>query len=333
MNGRWVAASFALLVLVAVADYVTGYELWFHLFYLIPVSVVTWMRGWRGGALMSVLSVVGSFYGDLASGLQFSSGLVPWWNLLILLGFYLAMVVALERLRRALRDLEWRVKARTADLRREMDERERLEGALIEAIEREQRRIGHDLHDSLCQHLTGSALAGQVLSERLEVKDGESAAAAAQLVGMIEEGIDLARSLARGLAPVELDMQGLMAALRELAHRTGLGGRVMCELEMPEPVFLNEPRVITQLFRIAQEAVRNAVRHSGAERIVIGLHQAGEKLVMNVTDDGVGLPEVWPTEGMGLNIMKHRAEMIGAEILIERASKGTKVEVSVAAGG
>jgi len=317
----------AAVLLVAAADYVTGYELWFSIFYLVPVSMVTWFTGWRAGLGYSVLSVVCSLAGDLASGARFSSAFVPWWNVLISLSFYMAMVLALTRLRASHQELEKRVRERTAALRAEMVERERLEAALIEVSEREQRRIGHDLHDSLCQHLTGTALAGQVLSEKLSGRAPEEAADAGRLVGMIEEGIGMARSLARGLAPVELDMQGLMAALRELAQRTSLRGRLECRLEMPEPVLLNDARATTQLFRIAQEAVGNAMRHSGARNIIIGLRQREDGIEMTVEDDGKGLPENIEGGGMGLSIMRHRAEMIGAAFAIERLKHGTRVRV------
>jgi signal transduction histidine kinase len=317
----------AILVLVAAADYLTGYELWFSIFYLIPVSLVTWRISWQLGLAFSIVSVLGSLAGDLASGARFSSGIVPWWNVLISLSFYLAMVATLSRLRTSHRELERRVQDRTADLRREIQQKEQLEAALLEVTEREQRRIGHDLHDSLCQHLTGTALAGQVLSENLARSSPQYASAASHLVGMIEDGIDLARSLARGLAPVELDMQGLMAALRELAHRTTVNGRINCLLDLPQPVLLNDSRATTQLFRIAQEAVRNAVRHSQAHRIRIGLHQLATGITMTVEDDGIGLSSPINGVGMGLHIMRHRADMIGASFAITRLPSGTRITV------
>lgn len=330
---RWLLLPLAALMLVAAADYLTGYELWFSIFYLVPVSAVTWTAGWRAGLGFSVVSVLCSLTGDLASGARFSNAFVPWWNVLISLSFYMAMVVALLRLRASHQQLEHRVRERTSELRAEMAERERLEAALIEVSEREQRRIGHDLHDSLCQHLTGTALAGQVLCEKLAGRAPEEAVDADRLVGMIEEGIGMARSLARGLAPVELDMQGLMAALRELAQRTSLRGRLECRLEMPEPVLLNDARATTQLFRIAQEAVGNAMRHSGARHVVIGLLQRDDGIEMSVQDDGKGLPETLEGGGMGLSIMRHRAEMIGAAFDIERLERGTRVRVRTRLAG
>lgn len=330
---RWLAPALAALLLVAGADYLTGYELWFSIFYLLPVSVATWFVGWWAGLGFSAVSVGCSLMGDLASGAHFSSTFVPWWNVLISLSFYTAMVSVLARLRSTQQQLERRVHERTAALRAEMAERERLEVALIEVSEREQRRIGHDLHDSLCQHLTGTALAGQVLCEKLVERAPEQAGDADRLVGMIEEGIGMARSLARGLAPVELDMQGLMAALRELAQRTSLRERLECRLEMPAPVLLQDARATTQLFRIAQEAVGNAMRHSSARHIRIGLQQRDDGIEMTVEDDGKGLPQKIEGGGMGLSIMRHRAEMIGAAFDIERLARGTRVRVRMRPAG
>lgn len=322
------------LMLVAVADYLTGYELLFSIFYLLAVSLATWFAGWRSGVLMSVVSVVCSLTGDLASGAKYSGLFVPWWNMLIGLSFYLVMVIMLTKLRSSQQDLEGRVKERTRALQSEMKERERLEAALLEISENEQRRIGHDLHDSLCQHLTGTALAAQVLSEGLAARKVAEAASAEHLVGMIEEGIDLARSLARGLAPAELNTESLMVALRELAHTTSSHSSMTCRLELPEPVLLNDSRATTQLFRIAQEAVRNAIRHSLASQILIGLSPAGAGVLMTVADDGIGMPAMPASGGgMGLNIMRYRAAMIGASLVIENLTPGTRITVCTAEPG
>ena len=324
----WLTASLLWLAGVAAADYLTGFELWFLFFYLVSVSVATWTTGWGAGLLLSVLSVGVSLAGDLASGARYANALVPWWNALIALSFYLAMVAALTFLRASRDQLERRVQERTRELRHEIAERERLERALLEVSEREQRRIGHDLHDSLCQHLTGTALAGQVLREKLVARDLDEARDAERLVGMVEDGIGLARSLARGLAPVELDTQGLMAALRELARTTSAHSPLSCRLDLPDPVLLNDPEATTQLFRIAQEAVRNAVRHSRGREVIIGLHQNRLGVRITIQDDGVGLSQVVPDSGgMGLSIMRHRAAMIGAAFAVECLERGTRVSV------
>lgn len=326
---KWLTTAFVLLPCVTVVDFVTGFEFQYSIFYLVPIYLTTWFSGWRLGVAVSLTSVLFSLIGDRASGAHYINGLVPWWNCVIALSFYLAMVWTLNRLRQFQRQLEARVLERTAALREEIQERKSLEEALMEVSEREQRRIGHDLHDSLCQHLTSAALAGQVLGEKLRQKQLDEAADSDQLVGIIEDGIDMARSLARGLAPVELDVLGLTAALRELARTTTLRARIVCVLEATaEEAWLDDSEAVTHLFRIAQEAVNNAVRHSGASRITISLQHEPDGLQMSVEDDGKGLPASSArASGMGLHIMRHRSSMIGARYEARAMKKGTRVSV------
>ena len=200
---RWILILVALLVLalVGIVDYLTGFTILFSAFYLLEVGLAAWFVGRAFGMVMSVLSVIVSIGGDMAAGARYEHPFIPMWNALILLALYFIIVWLLTRLRSFQRELEAKVRHRTVALEREMSERRRLEEELLQISEREQRRIGHDLHDSLCQHLTATALAGQVLTERLGGKTLPEAADASRVVEMVEEGIDLARNLARGLVP------------------------------------------------------------------------------------------------------------------------------------
>lgn len=320
------------LFLVALVDYATGFELQFSIFYLLPIGFSVWHQGWKSASVFTLLAVLFSLLGDIASGIEFSSQFVPWWNVVIATGFYFTVVVVLHRLKLAQENLEARVVDRTASLQVEVRKREELEHALIDASEREQRRIGHDLHDSLCQHLTGAALAAQVLHGKIEAGIKPETKDSEQVVRLVEEGIDLSRSLARGLAPVELDSQGIAAALRALAERTTANTPFHCELHLPQLVLLNDTQVTTHLFRIAQEAVRNAVKHSRGRSILITLMQDSARTTMIIEDDGEGLPAgLASATGMGLHIMRHRASLISAEFLIERLPQGTRITVRTAA--
>lgn len=317
-----------LFVGVAVADFWTGYELWFSIFYLGFIGWSAWHLGPVQGVLVAAASVVCSLTGDLASGVKYTSSFVPWWNVLISLCFYLAVVWILLRLKASQQSLETLVDERTAALRQEMAERERLERALLEVSEREQRRIGHELHDSLCQHLTGTAMAAQVLGLQLSAAGHKEAAAADQVVTMVEEGIDLSRSLARGLAPLELDAEGLVEAVRELAVTTSARGLIHCRVEVKGALKVGRSDAATQLFRIAQEAVHNAVKHAKAKHIGIVLAQDPSGVCLQVNDDGVGLSDSWAEQGgMGLHIMRYRAAMVGAIFEIHTLPVGTSVSV------
>ena len=323
-----ILAGLAVLAFIGVVDYVTGFELFFSVFYLLEVGLAAWFVGPWFGLLMSVLSVIVWIGGDLAAGAHYSNLVVPIWNAVILMVFYFIVVWLLTRLRSLHRELEDRVRDRTRALTREMTERQRLEEEILRVSEREQRRIGHDLHDSLCQHLTATALAGQVLGERLAAKSLPEAADASKVVTLVEDGIELARNLARGLYPVEMEAEGLMAAFQELASTITKAAKVRCVFECDKPVLIHDDAIATHLYRITKEAVRNAIRHSKAKRIGINLSEDGSITRLTIEDDGIGMPEeLHPTDGLGVRIMAHRAAMIGGTFAIEPAPTGGTIVV------
>jgi signal transduction histidine kinase len=220
---RGAAGYLAALAAIGLVDYLTGSEIMFSVFYLLVIGGATWRLGRGFGLALSVLSVMVWVGGDLAAGARYSNPLIHVWNALILLVFYCVVVWLLASLRSLHLELEARVEQRTQALRREMAERQRLEESILQRGEREQRQMGHDLHDNLCQHLTATALAGQVLEERLAARSLPEAADATKIVALVEEGIDLARNVARGLYPVEMEAEGLMTAFRELARQRSQG--------------------------------------------------------------------------------------------------------------
>lgn len=321
-----VLVTLLIVIVVGVVDYVTGWELSFSVFYLLAVGLATWFVGTQFAIFISVLSVAVSLGGDLANGGRYSSGLVPFWNASIVLGFYFVVVALLAKLRGLYGQLEARVKERTRALTEEMAERERVERELLDISEREQQRIGHDLHDSLGQHLTGVALAGQVLKEKLATRGVPEAADATHVVELAEQGIALSRKLAKGLHPVEMGAEGLMQALEELAANSGDLFRISCRFECDSPVLIRETTTSGHLYRIAQEAISNAVKHGKARNISVQLETLDEGIALRVRDDGIGLPEPLPrTAGMGLRIMAHRASMIGASFSARRQDTGGTV--------
>jgi signal transduction histidine kinase len=312
------ATGLVVLVVIGVVDYLTGFEVLFSAFYLLEVGLAAWFVGKGFGLVMSVLSVLVWIGGDVAAGAHYSRPFVPIWNALILLAVYFSVVWLLTSLRRLHNDLESKVRQRTAALTQEMTERARLEKELVEVSEGEQRRFGHDLHDNLCQHLTGTALAGQVLVGKLAARELPEEADANEVVKLVEDGITLARNLARGIYPVEVAAEGLMAALGELAANIGKASKTVCVFECDPPVLIQDAAIGTQLYRIAQEAISNAIRHGKAKRLGITLSRHGGVIVLTVEDDGTGLPESWQKgPGLGTRIMAHRAGMIGGEIALE----------------
>ena len=324
-RSRIVSSALACVVVavIGVVDYLTGHEISFSVFYLLGVALAVWFVGKGFGVFISVCSVAIWVAGDIASGARFSSPLIPIWNALILLSFYLVVVWLLARLRSFQQQLEAQVRQRTAALTDEMAERERLERELLEISEREQRRIGQDLHDGLCQHLTGATLAGQVLEEKLAALNLPMAADANGVVALVEEGINLSRKLAKGLYPVEMEADGLMLALEEYAATSSKLFKVSCRYECDLPVLIHDPATAGHLYRIAQEAVGNAIKHGKAKKILIRLDASEESTLLSIQDDGDGLPDPLPKKrGMGLRIMAHRSAMIGGNFNARRDDNG-----------
>jgi signal transduction histidine kinase len=322
-------ACLAAVALIGFVDYRTGFEISFTVFYLIVVGFATWFVGRGFGLFLSLFSVTVAIAGDLKAGARYSTSFIPIWNAAILTASYAIVVWLLSALRTLQRELEDRVLQRTEALTQEIGERERLEKEILEVGEKERRRIGRDLHDSLCQHLTGTALAGQVLEEKLAARSLAEAADASKVVELVENGITMARDLARGIYPVEVDAEVLMAAFEELAVNTSKWSRTSCVFECDTPpVLVHETSTASHLYRIAQEAVLNAIRHGRAGRIVISLSDRAGRLSLSVEDDGIGLPEDW-RQGLGTRIMAHRAAMIGADFSIEpNPTGGTFVKCS-----
>lgn len=325
-------ASIGLVIWIGYLDYVTGYETSFFLFYLIPVVFALRFVGVYFAVFISLLSGIVWVISNTADGMTYANWLVPVWNTTQRITFYIG-VVGLLTMRKK---LEARVRQRTAALTHEMQERGRLEKELLESSEREQRRIGQDLHDSLCQHLTATVLAGQVLGQKLADKSLPEAAAANHVVGLVEEAIELTRTLARSLHPVEMQSEGLMRGFEELAASTSERFKISCKFECPNEVLLQDAAVNTHLYRIAQEAITNAIRHGKARHIAIRLDtSADQSVTLAVTDDGTGLPENGQNKaGMGLHIMAYRAGMVGAAFDIKRLPvRGTCVTCTLSQAG
>jgi len=326
-----IGTSLVIVAAVGLLDYLTGYELSCATFYLVAVALATWYVGEPFGVLISVLSLTASVVSDVAAGAHYSRPLIPVWNATLTLTSYLVVVWLLGSLRSLHKELEERVRQRTAALTEEMAEKQRLEQQILEISERERRAIGRDLHDSLGQHLTATALAGQVLEEKLTARSLPEASDARKVVDLIENGVELTRSLARGLHPLEISADGFVTSLGELAVIVSDRFNVDCQCECEQPVPINDGTMATHLYRIAQEAVTNAVKHGHPRHIWIRLSRSGTGTHLAVTDDGDGLPEPLPkTDGMGLRIMAHRANIVGGTFVISQgATRGTIVTCTI----
>jgi len=220
--------------------------------------------------------------------------------------------------------------------------RKELEQEILEISNREQRRLGSDLHDGLGQELTGLSLMMKGLEVQLEREHSAHLTQVTKINELIALTIQNTRSLARGLAPVNLERGGIREALRQLAARCTdvYGLACVFEYQQADISSLNEA-LATQVYRIAQEATTNAARHAQATSIQIELRTTGRRLYLCVTDDGIGIQKPTPKQldnnashkmtnhgGLGMKIMEYRARTMGGHISFERLKRGTRVALS-----
>ncbi len=217
---------------------------------------------------------------------------------------------------------------------RDASERRRLEREILDISEQERQRIGRDLHDGLGSHLTGLAMRLQALARGAAAGRVVPPKDLEELAELVEEGSEQARALSRGLNPVKLEVEGLPAALQELAAGIETISGVRCSFERTTELPALPDAVAVQLYRIAQEAAGNAARHARANHISIRLGVEGGRLALAVRDDGVGMPEqIDAGRGMGLHIMPYRAHRIGAVFTVGRLRRGTLVSCALPLDG
>ncbi|MCW1924944.1 sensor histidine kinase [Luteolibacter arcticus] len=319
-----VIGSLALLI-IGVIDTRIEPQLGSAFFYMLPVLLVTRHAGTRTSIIFSILATGVSLYADLQTSGPAVPTYVPYWNAALRCGVLMVAVLLLISLRKLNGTLEARVHDRTARLEDEVKNRLKLERRILDAKESEQARIGQDLHDGLCQQLVATAFSAALLQRSLEEKSAPEAADAERIAKSIDESIGQARDIAKGLHPVPLEEEGLETALRDLARSTSKHTGIRCTAEVSgKPSHLDKAASI-HLYRIAQEALNNAVKHSAASSIAIRFATFGDDFELAVEDNGHGMIRGTRTNGgggMGLHIMDYRARAIGAELDISPGKDG-----------
>lgn len=417
-------------------DWLTGPEISLSAFYLPPIAAVAWFSGRGSAVLVASLAALTWYFAEVASSAVYSSPLIPFWNALIRLIFFLstALLTAEVRIRksteaelRAQRNilssvlnsmgdgvlvvgndnnvitfnpaaaeifskttlganaLDWlkvvkillqpaisaidpfssadspqrapygtrevSLKASEGhDFRRlaltalhlvsedgkgagsvmviaDLTTQRQLEKQISQVIEREQRRIGQDLHDGVCQHLVGVAFASASLQAGLEDLGLHShAVSAGEIATLINIGIGQARGLAHGLYPVGLE-EGLETALSALATNMQKRSGIECRFEQHGQDFQLDPESAVHLYRIAQESVNNALSHASATSILISLSHSDQELELRIRDDGEGIrADPSTVNGIGHHIMRHRANILGGKLeVFSELGKGTSV--------
>jgi two-component system, LuxR family, sensor kinase FixL len=209
---------------------------------------------------------------------------------------------------------------------RDVTDHEILEKEVVESSSRVQMRIGQDIHDGLGQHLTGITFLSRALEKNLASKGLPEAAEAAEISKLVIEALSQTRNLARGLFPVEVESTRLCQSFRELANTAEQLFQVSCTVECDVNLVVSNKNASTHLFRLAQEAINNAVKHGKAHRVSIMLGTLDENAVLRIIDDGVGFPPEGPRRtGLGLRIMTYRAQKVGGTLQIHPGQQGGTV--------
>ena len=201
-------------------------------------------------------------------------------------------------------------------------DRQRLEAEIVRIGEAERRRLGAELHDGLCQHLTAALLNCSAMEQRRKAAAAD-AAEWTRLRGMLAESIGMAYDVAKGLCPTDLDPELLRPALERLCRETREHHGLACRLQADGEVDIRNPELALHLYRIAREAVANSVKHARCTRITVALARAAGGLALRVTDDGPEtVPGAVPAAGLGLGILKHRARLIGGTLHVAGGPDG-----------
>ena len=349
--GAWGLVGLVLLALLGAIDYLTGPDVSLSLFYLVPISIVTWRANRTAGLIISVASAVTWFIADMLLGMNRSGLFVGFWNGAIRLGFFVIVTMLLSTVKASRADLEDKVKARTAELTDEIAERKKIEASLersreelralsarLQSVrEEESTRIAREVHDQVGQALTSLNVDLMWVQNRLRRKSEENSRDQIEerlnlMVDLLEETGETVQRIAEELRPGLLDDLGLLAAIEwqteQFQNRTGIHCDLKCETAQ---IQLDQSRS-TALFRIFQEILTNVARHSAADHLYVSMQQAQGAVVMEVRDNGKGISEdqVANLKSLGLLGMRERAIAAGGEVTFHgEAGKGTTVRVRV----
>jgi signal transduction histidine kinase len=322
---RLVSAGIIALLIAAigVVDYFSGAHVSLRPVYYVPITMTLVWLGWGAATGVSIACVAVWLVSDTFARSPTTAGMAGFWNALIGLVTFLIVVWTLQVLLSLYREMERRVAERTASLEAALREQETLRREIIEVGARERNAVGRELHDGLCQHLTATALATQLLADRLGAQGLPVADNARKIVGLMQDGITQSRQLASGLLLDAIAPERLAAELRDLAGAVSRQSAAGCRFEQSGEPRAPDAAAAAQLLRVAQEAARNAVKHAKATRITIALAGDARELRLDVIDDGGGLPPFEQRDGgMGLEIMAHRAASIGGSFSVESLTGG-----------
>ncbi|MDQ2824185.1 MAG: sensor histidine kinase [Verrucomicrobiota bacterium] len=313
----WIFAQMLVLVLIiGFFDFFTGYQISFFIFYGAPVFIVAWFCDKKSAILIALIAGITWWWADLQAGHPYLNNWIEGWETVVRLSFFVFVALVGS----ALRAQSEAATARIALL----EHSQRLEREIIGISEREQRRIGQDLHDGLCQYLAALGCAAAALRGDLQkLKLPAETEVAGELAKLLQDAVVQTRDLARGLVPVPMDEDGLASALENLALSVTRLQGIDCTFETNEPSLGYRDSCAMHLYRIAQEAINNATKHGKARKITLSLNATENVTTLRIVDNGQGISKTArSSRGMGLNIMKYRARLSGGELNIEEPKEG-----------
>ncbi|MGB8169898.1 MAG: sensor histidine kinase [Chthoniobacteraceae bacterium] len=314
--------AFVLAVAIGYIDYITGWETSLFIFYAVPIFFVTWYGDRRSGIVFAILCGAIWFVANYETQPYHTPEGYAWAT--VNRAIYFAFVAFGSTAMRLQRE---EARARIEAMTRTRE----LEQELVRASEREQMRIGQDLHDGVCQSLAAIDCATQCLKTELESARLPHASSAAVIQKMLRDTVVEARSLARGLFPVQMESHGLPAALQDLVATTNQLRHTSVSFAATGDIRVENRETAIHLYRIAQEALSNAVRHGHANHITVSLTEDHRHLVMTIDDDGRGISATNEVaNGMGLRTMRYRAQVIDATLdVISKPSGGTSIRCAL----
>ena len=304
------------LLVIGVLDFSTGAQVRLLPFYAGPIFVVAWFWNKRTALLFALASGIVSLTADWLTNDPDLRGWFKIWEITR----HLSSCVVVSLIASILRQKHDSAAARIALL----EHSQRLEREIVGIRDAEQSRIGQDLHDGLCQYLAALTCSATSLSDDLQkLRLKNEAEAAGELAELLQQAVVQTRDLARGLVPAHVRQMGLPLALESLAQSVSRLNGIKCTFEFRGESRTFEDRVARNLYRIAQEAINNAIRHGKAGQIGILLESGRSVVKLQVRDDGTGLNTSTANfSGMGLDIMRYRANQNGGELRIHRSPTG-----------
>jgi len=312
------------LCVIGLIDYWADYRLLFTVLYVLPIGFATVYVNRIYALVLAVLSVLVWNLGDIVANAPSPGVGIRLWNDGIVFSLYLIVIYLLHALHQTLVGLETTVQQRTKALRNEMNQRERLEREILDLTERERQQFGQELHDVVCQELTSIAIAGHLAIKKLSAKGMDGVEDIQEIAQMVDRVLSKTRSVAGSFFTAGFDVEGLAEALHEAARNIEERSSIKCEIEWQKHLSNWNEDVVMHLFRIAQEAMHNAVKHAEASRIKVSLKETTQATVqLIVEDNGKGLPaSEKSTKGLGLRIMAYRASLIGGTLTRESPPQG-----------